>query len=169
MRARVGTTLSYGWFLTMKGELDAAETVLEEVRTTAAELGIEPSVAAALMKLGCIARLRGDHKLAEKRLREAMRMISARGDRGMLPDYQAVLAATLADLGKIDEAERLALESRTTPARTTRRAGSRRPPRSRQSVRPRAVTGRPRSSLARRSRSRWVAALRPGRSSRSSG
>ncbi len=111
VRARVHTTLSYGWFLTMKGELDAAETVLEEVRTTAAELGIEPSVAAALMKLGCIARLRGDHKLAEKRLREAMRMISARGDRGMLPDYQAVLAATLADLGKIEEAERLALES----------------------------------------------------------
>jgi hypothetical protein len=42
-----------------------------------------------------------------------MRMISARGDRGMLPDYQALLAATLADLGKIDEAERLALESLT--------------------------------------------------------
>ncbi len=113
VRARVHTTLSYGWFLTMKGELDAAETVLEEVRTTAAELGIEPSVAAALMKLGCISRIRGDHKLAEKRLREAMRMVSARGDRGMLPDYQAVLAATLADLGKIDEAERLALESRS--------------------------------------------------------
>ena len=39
-------------------------------------------------------------------------MTAARGDRGLLPDYQAVLAATLADLGKVDEAERLALESR---------------------------------------------------------
>ena len=113
VRARVLTTLSYGWFLTAKGELDAAETVLEEVRVTAAELGVEPAIATALMKLGLIARLRGDHKRAEKLLREAMRMVSARGDRGMLPDYQAVLAATLADLGKIDEAERLALDART--------------------------------------------------------
>ena len=32
MRARVGTTLSYGVFLTVKGELDAAETLFEEVR-----------------------------------------------------------------------------------------------------------------------------------------
>jgi class 3 adenylate cyclase/tetratricopeptide (TPR) repeat protein len=51
-RARVSATLSYGWFLTVKGELDAAETVLEEVRVTAAELGVEPAIAAALMKLG---------------------------------------------------------------------------------------------------------------------
>ncbi len=110
-RARVSATLSYGWFLTVKGELDAAETVLEEVRVTAAELGVEPAIAAALTKLGWIARLRGDHKQAEKLLREALRMTAARGDRGMLPDFQAVLAATLADLGKIDEAERLALEA----------------------------------------------------------
>jgi class 3 adenylate cyclase/tetratricopeptide (TPR) repeat protein len=112
VRARVSATLSYGYFLTIKGELDAAETVLEEVRTTATELGVEPAVAAALMKLGAIARLRGDHKRAEKLLREALRMTAARGDRGTLPDFQAVLAATLADLGKIDEAERLALEAR---------------------------------------------------------
>jgi tetratricopeptide (TPR) repeat protein len=39
-------------------------------------------------------------------------MTSARGDRGILPDFQAALATTLADLGKLDEAERLALEAR---------------------------------------------------------
>ncbi|MBA2742022.1 MAG: AAA family ATPase [Actinobacteria bacterium] len=113
VRARVSATLSYGWFLIVKGELDAAETVLEEVRTSAAELGVEPAVAAALMHLGWIARLKGDHKRAEKLLREALRMTSVRGDRGMLPDYQAILAATLADLGKLDEAERLALDAGT--------------------------------------------------------
>jgi class 3 adenylate cyclase/tetratricopeptide (TPR) repeat protein len=113
VRARVSATLSYSWFLTMKGEFDAAETVLEEVRTTAAELGNEPAVAASLLKLGWLARLRGDHKRAEKLLRESVRMTSARGDRGMLPDYQAALAATLADVGKLDEAERLALEALT--------------------------------------------------------
>jgi class 3 adenylate cyclase/tetratricopeptide (TPR) repeat protein len=112
LRARIGATLSYGWFLTVKGELDAAETVLEEVKSTASELGIEPAIAAAFMKLGWIARLRGDHKRAEKQLREALRITSARGDRGMLPDFQAALAATLADVGKLDEAERLALEAR---------------------------------------------------------
>ena len=42
VRARFGATLSYGWFLTVKGELDAAETVFEEVRQTATELGVEP-------------------------------------------------------------------------------------------------------------------------------
>ena len=111
VRARLGATLSYGSFLTRKGELDAAETVLEEVRATATELGIEPPVAAALFKLGGVARLKGDHKRAEKHLREAVRLIASRGDRGLLPDYQAALSATLADLGKLDEAERLALEA----------------------------------------------------------
>jgi tetratricopeptide (TPR) repeat protein len=114
--ARVSATLAYGWFLTVKGEFDAAETVLEEVRATATELGVEPAVAAALLKLGWIARLKGDHKRSEKLLREAVRITTARGDRGMLPDFQAALAATLADLGKVDEAERLALEARTNAA-----------------------------------------------------
>jgi class 3 adenylate cyclase/tetratricopeptide (TPR) repeat protein len=112
VRARVSATLAYGWFLTVKGELDAAETVVEEVRATSAELGVEPVVAQALLKLGWISRLKGDHKRSEKLLREALRIVTARGDRGILPDVQAALAETLADLGKVDEAERLAMEAR---------------------------------------------------------
>jgi tetratricopeptide (TPR) repeat protein len=112
VRARVSATLAYGWFLTVKGELGAAETVVEEVRATSAELGVEPVVAAALLKLGWISRLRGDYKRSEKFLREALRIVTARGDRGILPDVQAALAETLADLGKVDEAERLAMEAR---------------------------------------------------------
>ncbi|OFW73122.1 MAG: hypothetical protein A2Y55_07360 [Actinobacteria bacterium RBG_16_68_12] len=112
VRARVGATLAYGWFLTVRGELDAAETLFEEVRATSAELGVEPAEAAALAKLGWIARLKDDHKRAEKLLREAVRITVTRGDRGVLPDFQAALAETLADLGKVDEAERLALEAR---------------------------------------------------------
>ncbi|MEX0850058.1 MAG: AAA family ATPase [Gaiellaceae bacterium] len=113
VRARVGATLAYGWFLTLKGELDAAETLFEEVRATSAELGVEPAVAAALAKLGWISHLKGDHKRAEKFLREAVQITETRGDRGVLPDLQAALAETLADLGKVDEAERLAVEART--------------------------------------------------------
>jgi class 3 adenylate cyclase/tetratricopeptide (TPR) repeat protein len=112
VRARIGTTITYGTFLLMKGELDAAETVFEEVRTTASELGFEPAEAAALLKLGKIARVRGDHKRSEKLVREAVRMTAARGDRGILPEFQACLALTLVEVGKIEEAERFAVEAR---------------------------------------------------------
>ena len=113
VRARVGATLSYGWFLTLKGELDAAETLFEEVRASSVELGVEPAVASALAKLGWIARLKGDLKRAEKLQRESLRITETRGDLGVLPDLQAALAETLADLGKVDEAERLALDARS--------------------------------------------------------
>src|SRR5262249_4687185 len=112
VRARMSATLSYAWFLKLKGELDAAETMTEEVRATAEELGMEPVLAAALAKLGWLARAKGDTKRSEKLFREALRITSTRGDRGLLPDYQAALATTLADLGKIDEGERLALDAR---------------------------------------------------------
>jgi tetratricopeptide (TPR) repeat protein len=47
-------------------------------------------------------------------------MITVRGDRGVLPDFQADLAATLADVGKIDEAERLAMEARANASPSDR-------------------------------------------------
>ena len=111
VRARVGATLSYGWFLAVKGELDAAETVYEEVRQTATELGVEPFIAVALSRLGGIAWRRGDYKRAEKMYREALQITATRGDRGILPDLKASLAEALAAQGKVDEAERLALEA----------------------------------------------------------
>ena len=55
---------------------------------------------------------RGIIKGSEKLFREALRITAARGDRGLEPDYQAALATTLAELGKIDEGERLALDAR---------------------------------------------------------
>ena len=115
IRARAGASLSYGWFLAVKGELDAAETVYEEVRQSAAELGMEMTVAAALMRLAAVAVRRGDHRRAEKLYREALRIATTRGDRGSLPDIQASLAEVLAALGKVDEAERLALEVQASP------------------------------------------------------
>ena len=111
VRARLSSTLGYAWFLRMKGELDAAETMMEEVRGTAEEFGMEPVIAAALMKLGWISRMKGDLKRSERQFREALRITAARGDRGLVPDYQAALATTLAGLGKIEEGERLALEA----------------------------------------------------------
>ena len=117
VRARFGATLSYGWFLAVRGERDAAETVFEEVRQTASELGNEPGMAVALSRLGEVAWYRQDYRKAEKLYREALRITSTRGDRGVLPDLYAALAETLAFLGKVDEAERLAgeLESMSRP------------------------------------------------------
>ena len=112
MRARAGAALAYASFLSVKGELAAAETLLDEVRATSAELGVEPVAAAALAKLAWIARQRDDHRRAEKLLREALQIVATRGDRGALPTYKGGLAAALADVGKVDEAERLALEAR---------------------------------------------------------
>jgi class 3 adenylate cyclase/tetratricopeptide (TPR) repeat protein len=112
VRARLSATLAYAWFLRVKGELDAAETMMEEARVTAEEFGMEPVMANALMKLGWVARQKGDLKRSEKLFREALRITVARGDRGLVPDFQAALATTLADLGKIDEGERLALDAR---------------------------------------------------------
>jgi class 3 adenylate cyclase/tetratricopeptide (TPR) repeat protein len=112
VRARLSATLAYAWFLRVKGELDAAETMMEEVRATAEEFGMEPVMAGALMKLGWAARQRGDLKRSEKLFREALRITASRGDRGLVPDFQAALATTLADLGKVDEGERLALDAR---------------------------------------------------------
>jgi tetratricopeptide (TPR) repeat protein len=108
----MGTTFAYGWFLTVKGELDAAETLFEDLRSSASELGIDAIVAAALFKLGRIAAVKGDHKRGEKLLREAVRMTAARGDRGLLSDAQAGLVQALVDVGKLEEAERLALEAK---------------------------------------------------------
>ena len=112
VRARMSATLSYAWFLRVKGELDAAETMMEEARATAEEFGMEPVMANALMKLGWVARQKGDLKRSEKLFREALRITVSRGDRGLVPDFQAALATTLADLGKVEEGERLALEAR---------------------------------------------------------
>ena len=111
VRARMSATLSYGWFLRLKGEYDAAETLVEEVRASAEELGVEPMIAASMVTLGWIARRQGDLRKSERLFREAVRLTGGRGYRGLLPDYQAALATTLADLGKVDEAERLALEA----------------------------------------------------------
>ena len=112
VRARLSATLAYAWFLRVKGELDAAETMMEEARATAEEFGMEPVMANALMKLGWVARQKGDLKRSEKLFREALRITVSRGDRGLVPDFQAALATTLADLGKIDEGEGLALDAR---------------------------------------------------------
>ncbi len=141
VRARVSTTLSYGKFLLAKDEIDAAETIFEEVRTTAVELGLEPVVAHAHAYLSWAALRRGDVKRAEKHAREAVRITASRGDRGMLPEIQALLACALADAG----------QARRGRAPRARSAGEREPRGSeRRGLGDHRARGRPRRTEGRR-------------------
>ena len=103
IRARAGASLSYGWFLAVKGELDAAETVFEEVRQTAAELGIEPTIAASLMRSGGVAVKRGDYRKGRRSSIE--RHCGSRRHaaiEGCCPICRRLSPKTLAALGKVD-------------------------------------------------------------------
>ena len=56
----------------------------------------------------------GDLGRAETTFREAIRVLKPLGDRGTLVESQRLLAQVLLAQGRLDEAERLALESRDT-------------------------------------------------------
>ena len=89
-RARLSATLAYGWFLRLKGELDAAETMIEEVREhSPRSSACEPVIAAALMQPG----LDRASQRATSAVREDVPRGGAHHERpsaiaGSLPDYQ---------------------------------------------------------------------------------
>jgi tetratricopeptide (TPR) repeat protein len=64
--------------------------------------------------IGRAAFAQGDVARAEKHLRDAVRLLKGIGDRGSLCEAQRALSMVLSAQGKIDEAERLALEARET-------------------------------------------------------
>src|SRR5262249_46355122 len=53
----------------------------------------------------------GDYAKAERLAREAIRMLTPLGDRGYLCESQRILAELLVEQGKVDEAERYALQA----------------------------------------------------------
>ena len=64
--------------------------------------------------LGVVAQQRGDLPRAEAILREAIRVLKPLGDRGTLVESQRLLAQALLAQGRLDDAERFALEARET-------------------------------------------------------
>ena len=98
--------------------LRISSTRLEEAITEAVRLfreaGAVWAVARALDTAGWIARGRGDLDEAEKRFRESIRLLKPLGDRATLCESQRSLAQVLLERGKIDEAERYALDARET-------------------------------------------------------
>lgn len=116
-----GSPRSRAWVLRMTGNLAAADGLLDEAEASLLqacalfqECGIELSHARALNDLGRVAWKRDELCLAEERFREAIRMLTSLQDRGTLVESQRMLAQVLLAQGRVDEAERLALQARQT-------------------------------------------------------
>jgi len=110
-----------GWTLRAVGRqaliedrLGAAEAALEQARALFVESGAALTLGRTLNFLGIVVWRLGELGRAEATLREAIRVLKPLGDRGTLVESQRLLAQVLLAQGRVDEAERLALESRDT-------------------------------------------------------
>jgi len=103
-----------GWLeLVTESPLDA-ESDYATARGLFAEVGNTRREAVMHMMVGRSAFAQGDNARAESILRDAVRTLKGLGDRGSLCEAQRALAMVLAKEGKLDEAERHALEARET-------------------------------------------------------
>jgi class 3 adenylate cyclase/tetratricopeptide (TPR) repeat protein len=125
--ARAWAARIKGEFHVHRGELDQAEEELAQAHELFAEAGAMMRAARSLNWLALVHWRKGDLAAAEKLLREAIGMLKPLQDRGTLVETQRTLAQVLLEQGKIDEAERYALESRQTvgPRDMTSRATTR--------------------------------------------
>jgi class 3 adenylate cyclase/tetratricopeptide (TPR) repeat protein len=91
-----------------------AEADYATARELYAEIGNTRRETIMLMFIGRAAFAQGHDERAEAILRDAVRTLKGLGDRGALCEAQRALAMVLAEEGKLDEAERHALEARET-------------------------------------------------------
>jgi len=97
-----------------RNELDEAEEAFGEALRLFSEAGVTMRAARVLNWLALVRWRRGDPAGAELLLRDAIRMLKPLEERGTLVETQRTLAQVLLEQGKLDEAERYALESRKT-------------------------------------------------------
>jgi class 3 adenylate cyclase/tetratricopeptide (TPR) repeat protein len=116
-----GAVVGRGWvFLTwsriylLRGNLEQAEAASQEAVRLFSEAGAAWAAARAMTIAAWTAWGAGDTTKAEKRFRESIRTLKPLGDRAALCESQRGLAQLLVELGRIDEAERFALEARET-------------------------------------------------------
>ena len=109
--ARAHALHSLGALRLERRETELGEQELEEAKNLFAEVGDAWMMGRALNSLAWAAELRGDDVKAESRLREAIKLLKPLEDRGALCESQRALAEVLIRAGRLDEAERLALEA----------------------------------------------------------
>jgi class 3 adenylate cyclase/tetratricopeptide (TPR) repeat protein len=116
-----GNITALGWALVSQARIDALRGQLDDATAglaRAEELFSQSGNAWALARVsnhhGWVERRRGDLVAADRRFRDAIRILKPLEDRGTLCESQRGLAQVLVGRGKIDEAERYALESRET-------------------------------------------------------
>jgi tetratricopeptide (TPR) repeat protein len=116
-----GSLFSRASALTVKGNLELlsecpvdAEADYTAARELYVELGNTTREAWTTMMVGRAAFAQGHAERAETLLSDAVRMLKGLGDRGSLCEAQRALAMVLAEQGRLDEAERYALEARET-------------------------------------------------------
>jgi len=95
----------------LKGELDEAQKLGEQARELLSESGSAWWVARILLFLAYIDRRKGDDAKAEQHLRESIRILKPLEDRASLCESERLLAEVLLERGKVEEAERFALEA----------------------------------------------------------
>ena len=109
--ARAHALHSLGALRLERRQVDLGEQQLEEAKNLFAEVGDSWMLGRTLHSLAWAAELRGDDAKAESRLREAIKLLKPLEDRGALCESQRALAEVLIRAGRLDEAERLALEA----------------------------------------------------------
>jgi class 3 adenylate cyclase len=129
-----GNITALGWALVSQARIDALRGLLDEAAAGldhAEELFSQSGNAWALARVhnhyGWVERRRGDLVAADRQFRDAIRLLTPLEDRSTLCESQRGLAQVLVVRGKVDEAERYALEARETvgPHDTISRATTR--------------------------------------------
>lgn len=98
----------------LRGHFEQAETASAEATRLFAEAGAVWGTARSLNHDAWIARAIGNLERAEKIFRDSIRLLKPLGDRAALCESQRGLAELLLERGRVDEAERFALEARET-------------------------------------------------------
>jgi tetratricopeptide (TPR) repeat protein len=129
-----GNITVIGWALVsqaridaLRGRLDEAAAQLDRAEELFSQSGNQWALARVSNHYGWVERRRGNLEAADRRFRDAIRILQPLEDRGTLCESQRGLAQVLVAMKKIDEAERFALASRETvgPHDTISRATTR--------------------------------------------
>ncbi len=112
--ARAWALLQRGRVAMAYGRLDDAEADLREAIELFDEAGAAWGLARANDVAASVAWRSGDTTTAERRFRDAIRLLTPIEDRGALCESQRQLSQLYVELGRVDEAEVLALQARKT-------------------------------------------------------